>query len=421
MLRWHNKVLHRTAIPLLKFTKIDRLLERIRVGLRAYRTQWFPLLIAFVGGLVVNAISDPSVRTLADAIKSIFGFQRPMNFVTWGIISLLVAIQVIDWLLAMHHRKKSYESLLARFLTGRTDQGILPFTKGVIAWGANLTLQSAPDLRCGWRLREVKIRYNGDNFVMPPSCKQRYQIYCKENEDEKRFFDDGDKFMLIKNPRAFSDTPTLVLELHKTKYSKVQFYRDNVATIKSERDGLLRKAVDELIIEFPHALCMHAVVITKDEKVLLTKRSPKVAYFPRAWSVSVEEQLSPLDFHGDSDGIMSRWGARLLWEELAVSQDEYDEDNFRLLSVFVEADILNCSLAALAQLNLTSEQLSNVLKVKPRTDYEFTDWRFVSFPDLGRELREPSFLPQHPTSGYRSLHALIKQWGIPRLAKVLFG
>ena len=413
----HERVIH---LADLKPTKSDRLLERIRVTLRAHRTWFVTLLTGILVGRLTNAVSDASVRTIADAIANSFSLDRSVNVVSWTTTALLIAVPICDYLLALHHRKRSYQSLLANLVTTRTDAIISPFTKGVIAWGPDLTLQSAPDLRYGWRLRDVAIRYTGDDFVMPSNRAVAYQRYFEENHEEKRFFDDGDKFMLIKNPVAFSDSKTLVLELRKTKYSKVQFYRDNVATIQTERDTLLNNAINNLTIEFPHSLCMHTVVVTKDEKILLTKRSPKVAYFAGAWSVSVEEQLSLDDFQGEGDGVMPKWGRRLLWEELTVSSDQCEEDNFRLLAVFLEADILNCSLAALARLDLTSEQLSNILKGNPRTDYEFTDWLFLSFSELGDELLKPS-RQQHPSSGYRSLLALVKQWGVPRLAKALYG
>jgi hypothetical protein len=163
---------------------------------------------------------------------------------------------------------------------------------------------------------------------------------------------------------------------------------------------------------------MHAAVITSDEKVLLTERAPKVDYYPKIWSVSVEEQLTEADLIPGNRGAVLRCGRRLLYEELGIEEVDYHTPNLRVLAVFLEAHILNCSLAAIFPLILSSEELANRLKAKPRTDYEFCNWTFLSFSELTKELIRPT-RPLHPTSGYRMLLALAWHFGVPRLVQIL--
>jgi len=225
-------------------------------------------------------------------------------------------------------------------------------------------------------MSEVRLYHDTKRFSLPEKYKRAHQEYFERYYQEKRFFDDGVKLMLTRNPIAFSDSPTLVLYTQETLYSQVQFYRDNVAVVTSERDALIRTVVEDSV-QFPHSLCMHIVVVTNDDKVLITKRSEKVAYSPGTWACTVEEQLAPQDLQGRANGTVLRWGERLLAEELGLSSEAYNKDNLRVLSVFLESDILNVSLCAYVILDLESADLNQILHGLPRTDYEFTEWAFL--------------------------------------------
>jgi hypothetical protein len=48
-------------------------------------------------------------------------------------------------------------------------------------------------------------------------------------------------------------------------------------------------------VRFPNSLCLQAVVLTRDDQVLLTAQSEKVTYYPGTWSCLIEEQLAPDD------------------------------------------------------------------------------------------------------------------------------
>lgn len=210
-----------------------------------------------------------------------------------------------------------------------------------------------------------------------------------------------------------------MLKVEKTVYSKVQFYRDCVATVESSRSGLIREAVEDTSIRFPHAFCMHAVVVTRDSKVLLTRRSPKVSYYPNAWSVSLEEQFSEVDLLPRCEGAVLRWAIRFLDEELSVEEEHYDEQNLRALSVFLEADILNCSLATVLKLSIDSTELDQIIRGRPRKDTEFGEWEFVTYAELAKDLLETK-RNWHPTSKYRMLLFLNHVQGAPKLARLLF-
>ncbi len=92
----------------------------------------------------------------------------------------------------------------------------------------------------------------------------------------------------------------------------------------------------------------------------------------------------------------------------------YHPDNFRILSVFLESDYLNVSLCALVDLRIDSSQLDILIRGHQRTDYEFSDWAYISLTRRDRllELIHPK-RSYHPTTGYRLLYTFLKYFGSP--------
>ena len=401
-----------------RVTHTEKTLEWLRIQHRRHYVWLLPLVSGFLLGALTNIVTDMQVQSVSHIWQRLFPFNHPLGVLWWSAVGILVGWPFVGIILDKYHRRRRYEDLLAQLARSRIDPIVSPFISGSIGWGSGICLQVVPDLTEGWTLSKIEVDYDGGSFQLPERYKVAYAEYCQRYLEEKRLFDDGDRVMLQKNPKAFSDTPTLKLSITATKYSIVQFYRDNVATIQSERNALIHRALDG-DITFPHALCMHAVVTTTDDKVLLTLRSPKVDYYPYSWSVSVEEQLQKDDLYPYLEGTILRWGRRLLWEELGLPESECDEANIRVLAIFLEADILNCSLLTWFKLNLSATELGNIIAARPRTDYEFTKWKFLSYDELILELKSPSDV-FHATSGLRMYLTLAKRFGAPRLADKMF-
>ena len=285
-----------------------------------------------------------------------------------------------------------------------------------MGWGEALSLQQHPNLREGWPLAKIEVRISeSEPFALPRKYELPYEQYFERCCEEKGFQDDGEKFMLVRNPAAFTDAPSLVLEVRPTRYSQAQFYHDSVAMSPAEKGELIEDLVrGSLQARFSHSLCMHMVVVTTDNRLLLTERSPKVEYARLTWSVSVEEQMSREDLTQGHRNVALNWASRLLKEELGLHEDSYHPDNLRLLSVFLEADILNIALCVYAELQIGESELRTRLQGSARPDYEFGGFDFLDLDreTLLRELLMPT-RPYHPTSGLRLLCTLLKRYGSP--------
>ena len=126
------------------------------------------------------------------------------------------------------------------------------------------------------------------------------------------------------------------------------------------------------------------------------------------------------DFDDATRSPVVNCAQRLLKEELGLESPEYGRDNFRVLSVFLESEMLNISLCGHAVLEIDGAELDRMLRVLPRQDYEFTEWSFVTHEQLRSELFNPT-RAYHHSSGYRMLMALLHRYGEARAARMLLG
>lgn len=364
------------------------------------------ILLGYVLGRSTDALFIQGLR-YGDALRQVFSpSEHAWNLASWASLALMVAL-LGPRVLIKPRTRAMHEGMLASLLRQHSGQTV----KGLAGpiWGDAVTLQTCPTIRRGWPMSAVHVHHHTSPFSLPDTYTGLYQEYLKMHYDTHRFFDDNVKVMATSNPVAFSDSPTLVLHTQETRYSVARFHHERIATIPAERARLMT-ALAEGFVHFPHSLCMQAIVVTQDDRVLLTERSEKVMYHPGTWSCSVEEQLAPQDLQAGPHGTVLQWCERLLWEELGLDTDAYRRENLRILSVFLESDVLNVSLCARVALDIPAGELDRRLRALPRADYEFTDWTFLRHEELLGELSNPT-RSYHPASGYRMLMELIHRYG----------
>lgn len=369
---------------------------------------------------VVIGILDPNPNICGRGYWKLIEGNVKVDFFDSGLVTKVTELN--KPFIELFRGGKHFDNSFAE-LTERHKSAVITQFPG-IGWGEDLCLQICPELREGWPLQQVELIHDDNKwFSIPDVYRDSYQIYFQEKYQDKRFFDNREKFMLIKNPIAFSDSPTLKLQTMLCRYSETLYYAENVATVGSRRNPLIQESVTgSLEIKFPHNLCMHMVVVTSDNQVLITKRSPKVeeAFHPNTWSCSIEEQLARKDLLQGSTLVLQQWAKRMLFEELGLDTDAYRFDNIRILSVFLESDVLGISVCVFAELSVDSNKLDSILRGLRRTDYEFTEWLFLEFSPttLLKEMIRPNRV-YHPSSGYRMLMALLKRFGEREMTKVL--
>jgi len=246
--------------------------------------------------------------------------------------------------------------------------------------GKNTNLFWAYDLVVGWNEEKVSICVARDDY------ETAKELLKYENERIINETNDGTKFRMISVSEDVENEKIMIL-VDRCKYTETMRVQEMLrryhangahqADYKCFRDALLNLKERSNVIRLeeipPNSLCMHAVILTKDDYVLLTTRSENLAYYPGAYDCSAEEQLHKDDF--DLDGVrIQNWVERFLEEELGLTKENCASSSLgtiRLLSVFIEEDALNIALVVKIRLNTSKAELEAILDNWPRKDYEF--------------------------------------------------
>lgn len=259
-------------------------------------------------------------------------------------------------------------------------------------------------------MSEVEVDHKSIPFELKDDELTDYKAYFDAYYIEKRFHIDKPRMSVQAIPTILSDTPQLILHTVETKFSVARFFGDVIAHDNLKRNFYLNRLFNDNIISFPHSLCMHAVIATSDNHILIVKRPPTLEFYPSAWQCSLSEQFDRIDLEQPLKVL--HCGKRMLHEELGLDDnDGYDAENMRVLSVFLEGDLLNISLLAYIKLNLNRDELDHHLRYGLRPDLEFNNWKFVRQDDLETMLfsaDDSSEVSQyHPVAKYAMYIALV--------------
>lgn len=279
----------------------------------------------------------------------------------------------------------------------------------------------------GWLPEKCFLKECGE-FSNAPRLEENYQKWCKDirNKSPQKLDEDWPKYVLVNHPDSETDEHFVELEVCKTKWSRVQAaYTHSTQRGKGGREFLFmaadpdwspgkRTKLDLNRSEFPHSLCLHGVVITKDNKVLVLQRPgpDKTDYHPYAWSFSFEEQLADKDFdtsiEGNSEQLVKNWLIRSVRQEVLgdTVKNYFDVDKVRILAIAIEEEFLNPFLVAYIPVNCESSILANILPHAPdRKEWLRYDFYALDPPEaLSTAFKNQKHVdgyPLHPTSRYR--------------------
>jgi hypothetical protein len=389
-----------------KFLRKEWLLDR----LLNVTDRWYKLVgiaFAFLGGQIVNLSTDQSGYNVVQLLSRMY--NSPFSIV--AVLFILLSWPG-RWVLRQYLKARSFNVRLARLYRDKIEAFLQPSQRGRIGWGTSLTLQSCPELHLGWQIRTVQIEHDSTKHSISGEIGENYKDYLA-TEFRHRYTDDKTRLMLIENPAAFSDSPTLRLRVRETTWSQVQFYQRRVFSNPNQRDRHIEKVFGGEI-DFPNSLCLHVVVASQDGYLLRTQASHKVAYYPEQWAVSIGEQLDLSDLVGPHESFALNWVNRALWEELGIAGEGVRPENIRVMALFLEGEIVNVALATVAILKYDKSELNAIIDKHPRTDYEFQNWDFMSWDEIPKELIRPSRL-YHPSTGIRMFYAGLYKFGAPGL------
>jgi hypothetical protein len=148
----------------------------------------------------------------------------------------------------------------------------------------------------------------------------------------------------------------------------------------------------------PGLASIHCIVVTRDGKVVETRRASVAAYAAGCWSISFEEQMTAVDFQSGSHDAATAAALRGFAEEFNLPADTC---HVSIVSAVVEFPILNPVLIAVIRTGELSEDIRRAVESTPEEDRKEIDR--IQFFDManGRLQSELERTGLHPTSAIR--------------------
>lgn len=403
--------------------RFDETAFRMHRWLLVWRIPATTFAIGVVSSAVVNIFTDTAATTFVIIIWRMTDRNSPLSYLMLFSVLMMIFFWIGERGLSRFCKRCRWDIQLADLVRKRTSDSILKHSGSGITLGENLTMQLCPELHRGWDIDRIQIRWESGTqfYVMSQNEARKYSDFREQNKSKRWYLEknDGISVRLVKNPTSFTDSPELILEVEQCRYSQVQFTNRELATNDSKRNTCIENAISGQL-RFANTFVLHIVVITSDKQILATLSSEKKDYFANSWSFSIEEQLrvADIDSANTTAGLVN-WVKRALFEELGVTNDSFQLNNIRIISVFLEGHNLNSGLCCVVKLSIDKETLDAAIKVH-RQDVEFVDHNYYSYEQAVKLLRYPD-LKMHPTSEYRLFLALSYLLTPPLLAHKLFG
>jgi len=211
----------------------------------------------------------------------------------------------------------------------------------------------------------------------------------------------------------FLDEP-LLEALDGSKVSIRQKYGNTALTYSSTDRGT------SLI---PAPISIQCIAITKDEQILLMRRSSSVAFYPNHWSASFEETMNAPGFDRKGNATRSddadffAGAIRGLDEEFAIPATAVE--SIKVLSLNVEYLTLSVDVITLIKLGLTAEEIRQSWLLKAWDRDEASKFTLLSTELAAVVNKLFSRTLWHPTARMRLIQFLFHTYGVDEVAKAI--
>lgn len=190
------------------------------------------------------------------------------------------------------------------------------------------------------------------------------------------------------------------------------------------------KSGDESDPYLPNSLCMHLLIESMDNKVVLaliseSKRNDN----PGTWAATLGEQLDLEDFTDGTnyyDNFVVRWMRRAFQEEYKFDDEMYadivDESSLKCLSIDFESDRYNFALFCTVQLRYTFDTIYEKVKVLLSTEEasKLKGIRIDEIPEILMKYADTEKRRQyHPSTYLRLLLFYVHKYGYARAERLL--
>ena len=402
------------------------------------------IMLTYILATVTNVLSGQEFSTIGDYFIEFI--SNNFSIILMWIALVLVIVLNIFYHFAEQYVIKMQESYkLKNIITQNSD----PLYQDIAevsgySWGTNRTLLCCNNIIQGWRPEQFvveKLNVSHMPFVPEESSEQQkklngmYQSYMAgaEAQDIIRHGNNNSRWMIEGiRPNFNKKEKKIYLRLRETDYCTTScvwqaWAKDDPVIEKKQRlkDTFCSQSREYL----PHSLCLHLVIVTADERVVVTtiSRFKKNDYaFTKA--VTLGEQIEAIDFENRTsfhDDFIERWIKRALSEEFGIDEDQYHaitgKNAIHVLALDFEGDIYNYSLMVVLDLKVKYEDFRVEVCRNPARDKEYDRMEGMPLREIPGELKrwqkKEERIQYHPSSYLRMYLTYIHYYGIKNFVK----
>ena len=331
------------------------------------------ILITLSSSLLFNYLSDIPESIFIEpffVLKKLCNLSSFNCLATWLSLLTLIAFNLYCHIGKKKIDKETLPEGFYSLMQEHTDERIRDSVDhGIISWGLGKSVALTEEMMFGWKAKDVIVESYDDSLFSFPLADD---VFSNEGWLEYR---DGEVFSVLKRmgnnlPRFMLKSikrknGSLLLDLSRTEWSQTKYIWNGFDKRQKAPLGnaLMKKKALEVKKD---SLCMHLILETKDERVVLSKISRlKINDFPGTLAATLGEQIDLSDF---TDGNVFKHGFAIDWlrrafeEEYKLSDYSYDsivdESTFRILSLNFEGDIYNYALLCTVKLRLRFDEFN---------------------------------------------------------------
>jgi transcriptional regulator with XRE-family HTH domain len=283
----------------------------------------------------------------------------------------------------------------------------------------------------GWNHDEIKTTVLNTHLPIPEDLEKLRQEKLPAIETD---YFNSSHYRLVSYTPSFSDLDRLEVTLapigFQEYYSITPFLDEPILTAldgspitirqKYGNTALTYSSTDRGTCLIPAPISIQCIVITKDEQILLMRRSSSVAFYPNHWSASFEETMNApgLDRKGkpsrSDDADFFAGAIRGLDEEFAIPADKVED--IKVLSLSTEYLTLSVDVITAINLSLTAEEIrqSWLLKAWDRDEASKLGLLPADLTTVVNKLFSRTLW--HPTSKMRLIQFLFHIYGVDKVA-----
>ena len=429
--------------------------------LRKHRTTINSIFITTFTSLIINIISDSQtnlINDLGNVTSQAFDLNSLKGLLIIGSLCLLVVynvfLSVVFWYISKKTFSSEFPNLMKRFSSPSISGSM---GNGCIGWGEGKTVEICNDIIFGW---------NPESILMEDYTDEMYSFYTEDDSAKK--YGDKSYYFNREDWLAFKKTPKfqnvikkgnnlprfmlkncsknydkknrkLLISLGRTEWSQTSYIWNKFGKSTGREiasNTLMREyscgitSGNESEPYIPNSFCMHLLIETLDNKVILSRISQaKMNDNPGSWAATLGEQLDLEDFTDGNnffDDFVVRWMKRAFLEEYRFDENIFaeavDEDSLKVISVNFESDRYNFSLFCIVQLRYTFDtfykKIAPTLATEEAIKVQGLDIK--SIPDVLMTYEdEKKRADYHPSTYLRLLLFFIHKNGYSKAERIL--